>query len=289
MPFDDRLRPAPDTADAQTDAHEAADEVERAAAVGQSAELLGVAADETAGVDADALNAAARAGLSSEAQALPHREAVQAAFGRHDVGDLRAHLDPRAAAAAEVMGAEAFTAGEDVAFAEQPDVADAAQEAARSLWQQAGPEVRDGLAQAGGEQALMEAIGERVAEGREVEALVDRLLASPEGRGQGFEGDLAGLAAWIEGDTGRDGGEGDAELDAGALPGLDAEPAQAAPWADRWLTPGAALDPAFDLPAPRGPGLRRRRRTGEGWLYVPGEAAAAPAASSPTVAESAKK
>ncbi|MCB9526040.1 MAG: DUF4157 domain-containing protein [Myxococcales bacterium] len=285
MPFDDRLRPEPDHTDAQTDAHEAADEAERAAAVGQSAEVLGVAADDAAGVDVDALHAVARTGLSSEAQALPHRETVQAAFGQHDVGELRAHLDPRAAAAAEVLGAEAFSTGEDVAFAEQPDLAGAATEAARALWQQAGPEVREGLAQAGDEAAIIDAIGERVAEGREVEVLLDRLLASPEGRGQGFEGDVAALAAWIEGDAGRDAADQDADL--APLEGADA---QAAPWAERWLQPGSALDPAFEVPTPRGPGVRRRRRTGEGWLYTPGEAgAAAPAAEAPVAAESERK
>ncbi len=287
MPFDDRLRPEPaHEADAPKDAQAAADHADRAAAVGQSAEVLGVAADETTGVDAELTRVAAAVGLSSEAQAMPHHEAIQAAFGQHDVSDLRAHVDPKAAAAAEVMGVEAFTTGPDVAFAQAPDRAEAAAEAARALWQQQGPEVQGGVAEAGPEAELIEAIGERVGEGRTVEALVDRLLAEPEGRGQGFEGDAHAFDLW--GTDGLGGAARDAAQDVDlqtdpALEQAQADHAPQTPWATQWLAQSAALSAALEAPALRGPGTGRRRRTGDGWLYTPGEGAQAPTVEAPAV------
>ena len=45
-----------------------------------------------------AIHQAAAAGLHSPAAPLPHRDRIQAAFGRHPLAGVRAHLGPDAAA-----------------------------------------------------------------------------------------------------------------------------------------------------------------------------------------------
>lgn len=58
----------------------------------------------------------ARAGTQGSGAALPHREEMEQRFGTSFEG-VRAHTGPDAAAASEALGAEAFTFGRDVGFA----------------------------------------------------------------------------------------------------------------------------------------------------------------------------
>ncbi|HVV53531.1 MAG TPA: DUF4157 domain-containing protein [Polyangia bacterium] len=71
---------------------------------------------------------------------LPFFPAVQRAFGPdHDLGEVRAHQGPDAAAASRALGARAYTAGaRDVVFGETPTLARAAHEAAHVVQQAAG-------------------------------------------------------------------------------------------------------------------------------------------------------
>src|SRR5579883_2996678 len=72
----------------------------------------------------------ASAGLQGPSTALPHLDRIQRAFGRHDVGGVKAHLDGGAAAANDRLGAHAYARGEHVAFARSPSLHTAAHEAA---------------------------------------------------------------------------------------------------------------------------------------------------------------
>jgi hypothetical protein len=56
--------------------------------------------------------------VAGQAQALPHRDAIQRSFGNHDVSTTRAHVGGGAAVAADAFGADAFATGNDVAFRE---------------------------------------------------------------------------------------------------------------------------------------------------------------------------
>lgn len=90
-------------------------------------------------LDGGTTRALANAGLRGPQQRLPHLDSIQAAFGRHDVSNVRAHTDAHAAEAAQSMGAEAYTTGDRVAFASAtPDLHTAAHEAAHVLQQRAG-------------------------------------------------------------------------------------------------------------------------------------------------------
>lgn len=105
----------------------------------------------TAGSNAPAarVRAEAEAGTRLGGGSLPHLDAIQRRFGRHDVRGVRAHTDAAAAAASRSMGAEAFATGEHVAFSAPPTLRVAAHEAAHVVQQRAGVQASGGVGEAG--------------------------------------------------------------------------------------------------------------------------------------------
>jgi hypothetical protein len=97
---------------------------------------------------APAVQERAAEGVSGRGGPLPHREAIQVAFGRHDVGNIEAHVGGPAAGAAADIGAEAYATGTHVAFAGSPDLHTAAHEAAHVVQQRGGVQLKMVLAKA---------------------------------------------------------------------------------------------------------------------------------------------
>jgi hypothetical protein len=123
----------------------------------------------------------AASGTADAGGPLPHFDAIQAAFGRHDIGNIRAHTGPDAREAATTMGATAFATGHHVAFAGTPDLHTTAHEAAHVVQQRAGVALKGGVGQAGDayEQHADE-VADAVVSGRSAEGILDR---SPTGGG----------------------------------------------------------------------------------------------------------
>ncbi len=95
----------------------------------------GAGAAVGAGEEADL----ARAGFEAGARDLPHRGALEQAFGR-PLGDVKAHVGPEAADASTAMGAEAYALGSEVAFREaSPSKETVAHEVAHVVQQSAEP------------------------------------------------------------------------------------------------------------------------------------------------------
>ncbi|MFO0751256.1 MAG: DUF4157 domain-containing protein [Myxococcota bacterium] len=157
-----------------------------AAAVQLKRELAGRSFDEAAqllqpgqGDDAQAL---ARAGTQSGGGSLPHQARIQAAFGRHDIGAVQAHVGGEAKAASESLGASAYASGSRVAFAGAPDLHTAAHEAAHVV-QQRGPKAPGaGLGAAGDRyEQHADAVADAVVQGKSAAPLLDA-YAGPEAR-----------------------------------------------------------------------------------------------------------
>jgi len=123
----------------------------------------------------------AAAGVASPGSALPHLDAIQRSFGPdHDVSGIGAHVGGQAADAAEQLGARAYATGNDVAFAEQPDLHTAAHEAAHVVQQHGGVQLKGGVGAMGDEhEAHADAVADRVVRG---ESATD-LLAQYRGSG----------------------------------------------------------------------------------------------------------
>lgn len=109
---------------------------------GKAVQRKGAAAE-----NASTVHQAAEYGVSGNAQALPHQDKIQAAFGSHDVRGIQAYVGGPAAEASEAMGASAYATGNSVAFASTPDLHTAAHEATHVVQQRGGVQLKGALHQ----------------------------------------------------------------------------------------------------------------------------------------------
>ncbi len=113
-------------------------------------------------------------GVSGTSRPLPFRDAIQRAFGRHDVANVRAHIGGAAGEAAREMGAAAYAVGEQVAFGRTPDLHTAAHEAAHVIQQRGGVSLEGGMGQAGDiYERHADAVADATVQGRSAEGLLD--------------------------------------------------------------------------------------------------------------------
>ena len=118
-------------------------------------------------------------GISGAASPLPHGEAIQKSFGKHDVGGIQAHVGGAAAEASGAMGAEAYATGSHVAFAGEPSLHTAAHEAAHVVQQRGGVQLKGGVGQEGDpHEQHADAVADAVVAGRSAEPLLDAYAAS---------------------------------------------------------------------------------------------------------------
>ncbi len=98
--------------------------------------------------DPDTVGRIAESGLGSGSE-LPHRAALESGFGV-DLSGVRAHTDGTAAGASRAIGAEAYTMGQDIAFATpSPSQELVAHEVAHVIQQSAGAGPASGVGTAG--------------------------------------------------------------------------------------------------------------------------------------------
>jgi hypothetical protein len=124
------------------------------------------------------VHAIAERGLSGPAAPLPHLARIQASFGRHDVSHVQAHVGGAAAEASAAMGAIAYATGDHIAFADSPDLHTAAHEAAHTVQQRGGVQLRGGVGAAGDDyERHADAVADRVVRGESAEVLLDGAAA----------------------------------------------------------------------------------------------------------------
>lgn len=133
------------------------------------------------GADASAApQAVAARGVSGPGHALPHLGRIQAAFGDHDLSDVRAHTDGAAATASAQLGALGYATGRDIAFASaSPDLHTVAHEAAHVVQQRAGVHLQGGLGRAGDSyEQHADAVADAVVRGESAAPLLGRASSS---------------------------------------------------------------------------------------------------------------
>ena len=127
----------------------------------------------------ECIQVAAAHGTSGPAQEMPHAHTIQGLFGRHDVSGVKAHTDSAAAEGASAMGAEAFAAGDHVAFGGAPSLHTAAHEAAHVVQQRGGVQLAGGVGTAGdAHEQHADAVADMVVQGKSAEGLLDRYTGS---------------------------------------------------------------------------------------------------------------
>lgn len=127
-----------------------------------------------------AVHKRAQEGVSGAGQALPHADQIQASFGTHDISHVKAHVGGDAAAAAGEIGAQAYATGDQVAFAQQPDLHTAAHEAAHVVQQRGGVSLKGGVGQAGDPyEQHADAVADKVVAGESAEDLLGQAHGGP--------------------------------------------------------------------------------------------------------------
>lgn len=116
----------------------------------------------------------AATGVAGPGSALPHLDQIQASFGHHDVSRVGAHVGGAAAVASSAIGAHAYAVGDQVAFAQSPDLHLAAHEAAHVVQQRGGVSLKGGVGQAGdAHEQHADAVADAVVAGRSAEPLLN--------------------------------------------------------------------------------------------------------------------
>lgn len=134
---------------------------------------LSAAEPRSAGTGTD-IAQVARAGVRGSGATLPHFDAIQRAFGSHDVSHVQAYTGAAAAAACRTIGAQAYATGDRVAFARAPSLHTAAHEAAHTVQQRAGVALRGGVGEVGDAyERHADAVADAVTRGRSAQALLD--------------------------------------------------------------------------------------------------------------------
>lgn len=134
--------------------------------------------------DAESAQEKAQRGLAGAGEKLPYAEQIQRSFGDHDIGAVQAHVGGGAAEAGRALGAQAFATGEQVGFAQAPDLHTAAHEAAHVLQQRAGGGPAGGLGRVGDAwERQADEVADRVARGQSAKPLLDRMLGQSASRG----------------------------------------------------------------------------------------------------------
>lgn len=134
-----------------------------------------VAPDEQAPAEpAAAPERLARDATRGGGRRLPHFEAIQRAFGRHDVSDVTSYGGADVADAGRALGAHAFAIGNAVAFTGAPDLHTAAHETAHVVQQRGGARGVMGLGKADpSHEQHADAVADRVVHGESVESMLD--------------------------------------------------------------------------------------------------------------------
>jgi hypothetical protein len=163
--------------------------------------------------DPAAVKQTAAQGLAGSGSELPHLDRIQASFGKHDVGHVRAHVGDQASQAASAIGARAYASGDRVAFREQPDLHLAAHEAAHVVQQKGGVHLKDGVGQHGGAGDELEthadAVADKVVRGESAESMLDQ---TPGGRGAASDAVQMYAEGTIKGEHARIAETGDAAV-----------------------------------------------------------------------------
>ncbi len=127
-------------------------------------------------------------GVSGASDALPHRDQIQASFGRHDVGGVSAVVGGEAASASDALGARAYATGDRIGFAQAPDLHTAAHEAAHVVQQRGGVQLAGGIGQEGDVyEQHADAVADAVVQGRSAEPILDRMAGDGGGSARGVQ------------------------------------------------------------------------------------------------------
>ena len=120
------------------------------------------------------IRSVAKSGFKGNPGTYPFRQKIQAAFGSHDISNVKTFSDASAKQANTRLGALAYASREKVAFRGYPDLHTAAHEAAHIIQQRQGVRLDDGTGRKGDPyERHADAVADRVVQGKSVQSLLN--------------------------------------------------------------------------------------------------------------------
>ena len=120
------------------------------------------------------IRSVAKSGFKGNPGTYPFRQKIQAAFGSHDISNVKTFSDASAKQANTRLGALAYASREKVAFRGYPDLHTAAHEAAHIIQQRQGVQLKDGTGKKGDPyERHADAVADRVVQGKSVQLLLN--------------------------------------------------------------------------------------------------------------------
>ncbi len=120
------------------------------------------------------IRSVAKSGFKGNPGTYPFRQKIQAAFGSHDISNVKTFSDASAKQANTRLGALAYASREKVAFRGYPDLHTAAHEAAHIIQQRQGVRLKDGTGRKGDPyERHADAVADRVVQGKSVQSLLN--------------------------------------------------------------------------------------------------------------------
>ncbi len=118
-------------------------------------------------------------GVQGASERLPHADAIQRSFGKHDISPIRSIVGGAATAACNAIGADAYMTNGRAGFKHAPDLHTSAHEAAHFIQQAGGVQLKGGVGNAGdNHEAHADAVADRVVAGKSAEDLLDQYSGS---------------------------------------------------------------------------------------------------------------
>ncbi|MCB2182652.1 MAG: DUF4157 domain-containing protein [Desulfobulbaceae bacterium] len=122
------------------------------------------------------IRSVAKSGFKGNPGSYPFRHRIQAAFGNHDISNVKVFSDSNAQQANRRLGALAYASREKVAFRGYPDLHTAAHEAAHIIQQRQGVRLKDGKGRKGDPyERHADAVADRVVQGKSVQSLLNSM------------------------------------------------------------------------------------------------------------------
>ena len=129
------------------------------------------------------IHSIATKGIQGSGRPLTHLNAIQHAFGHHDVSAMREHTGAEAETSLERLGAKGFSSNGHMAFAGRPDLYIQAHEAAHGVQQAGlgdGLQLKGGIGETGDQyEQQADAVAEKVVRGESAESLLDQVACGP--------------------------------------------------------------------------------------------------------------
>lgn len=121
------------------------------------------------------IRSVAKSGFTGHPGSYPFQRRIQAAFGRHDISNVRAFNDAAAQRANRKLSSLAYASRDKVAFRGYPDLHTAAHEAAHIIQQRQGVQLKDGAGRKGDSyERHADNVADRVVQGKSVQSLLDK-------------------------------------------------------------------------------------------------------------------